>query len=86
MNQATEKISAENDDSRLRQFNGMGGRLLDTIEAACLVAKIPASELYPDGRVPNVDYLWAKQSHRACHALNRIATSANPKRMSPHGI
>ena len=56
-----EKIKHENKIADSPQFNGIAERALRIIEAAGLAAKIQASELYPDERIPTDDRSWAEQ-------------------------
>ncbi|CAM9995170.1 unnamed protein product, partial [Sphacelaria rigidula] len=78
------KIKQEKTTADSPQFIGVVERALGIIETAGLEARIQASELYPDERIPNGDNLWAEQANWACHALNCTATSANPNHKSPH--
>ena len=80
MNCVTEKKSSKKRRPQTHlSSKGVAERALGIIEAAGLVARIQASELYPDERIPNGDNLWVEQAVWACHALNRTATPANPK-------
>ena len=74
-----EKIKQENTTADSPEFNGVVERALGITETAGLAARIQASELYPNDSVPSGGYLWAEQANWACHALNRTATSSNPK-------
>ena len=79
-----EKIKEEKTTADSPQFNGVAERALWVVKVAILAAKIQVFALYPDESIPNGDHFWAEQAYWACHALNRTATSANPKFKTPH--
>ncbi|CAM9415846.1 unnamed protein product, partial [Sphacelaria rigidula] len=52
------------------QYNGVAERAIGIIKSAGLVAKIQASETYPNHNNSSSKNLWVEQANWACHALN----------------
>ena len=63
------------------KYNGVAERALALINDASLTARIEAPVLYLGA--PACPSLWAEVVSWACHVLNRIATTANPRDKSP---
>ena len=66
------------------QFNGVAERALGLIKTAAMACRIQAHELFHGAQLPATESLWAEASHWACDALNRAATSADPRNKSPY--
>ena len=81
-----QKIRQEFTAADSPQYNGVAERQTAILEAAGLAARIQVAAKYPNEVFPRGDSLWAEQAYWACHALNCMATSANPGYKSPHEI
>ena len=73
----TGKIMQEFTTADSPQYNRVAERQITIIEAAGLASRIQAAAKYPNEVCPRGGSWWAEEAHRACHALNCTATSAN---------